>query len=75
MYKRQKDALGSVEGAVVLSSLLSYLAVYIFLAITIVSSLFYLSGRPKRVEARGDKSSRSISNPMVELSGAKYEVV
>jgi len=53
-----KDALGPVSGGMVLSTLLAYLSVYVFLATGYVTTLFYLAAKAAQGNAPLHKGER-----------------
>ncbi|WP_218048749.1 cytochrome ubiquinol oxidase subunit I [Curvivirga aplysinae] len=57
-----KDALGSVSGGMVLSTLIMYLAVYAFLTVAYVTTLFYLARKA------GDGSNRDPEKQTMSAS-------
>lgn len=55
-----KDALGSVKGGMVLSTLIAYLSIYAFLTIAYIYSLFYLARKAGAGGSRDPQRSKPI---------------
>jgi cytochrome d ubiquinol oxidase subunit I len=63
-----EEALGPVSGGMVLSTLLVYLAIYVFLSIAYITTLFYLAGRA------GDGGRRDPQNEKV-VGGERHTIM
>lgn len=63
-----KDALGSVSGGMVFSTLVAYLAVYAFLTIAYITTVFYLAKKA------GDGSKDDPENQTIE-SGERHNLI
>ncbi len=63
-----KDALGTVTGGMVLSTLIMYLSVYVFLSIAYVFTLFHLA------RSAGGAGAKDLENPS-KASGERLSAI
>lgn len=65
---RTKDALGPVTGGMVLSTLIVYLVIYVFLSVTYVTTLFYMARKA------GD-GSKDDPEKRVIMGGERHNII